>query len=441
MTDRPYQPLAGDDATVRAKAEHYASIADAIGRSVATLGGVSGIEGMTSSAIDAIKDKAQSVAEDIEKARTRYSVTAQALIVYSHALKAAQDAADIAVAHINDRQDSADSAKTVARHAQSKAEASAPETQGTDTALATRAQDASALAGRQLAAAQQEWHDALDAKNAAADTAIGAIVAVVDGKKNGGLEDSWWDDWGSKLYDVFKTICDVAGILSIFLGWVPFLGPLLIVLGTIGAVLDLIDAVVKAINDNGSIWDVFGAAAGVALSFVGGKAFAQLAKNVKSVAVMKTLPKALHNPAAMNGMRGILKVKAGESLVPKVYEASKNVNAGLRDTVKATFAGSLKDLVPTVLLSPAKHTLTDLKGALTAAKILPDLSPTKLLKLNESLIDAVKFIKLNPEILRDPNFVVGLTGASVYQAGKSIGAIQALDDPETYFNDKIFPLK
>jgi hypothetical protein len=37
--------------------------------------------------------------------------------------------------------------------------------------------------------------------------------------------------------------------------------------------------------------------------------------------------------------------------------------------------------------------------------------------------------------------VVGLTGASVYQAGKSIGAIQALDDPETYLNDKIFPLK
>lgn len=438
MGDRPYQPLEGDDGTVRAKALHYASIAEAIARSVTTLKAVGDVEGMKSQAITAIKEKAGSVAEDIEKARTRYAVTAEALIDYSYSLRSAQEAALSAVARINDEEASAETARTVASRAQTQLDASTPEDRGADLATARRAQDSALDAGRQLAAAQQEWHDALDAKNSAADAAISAIVEVVDGKKNNGLEDSWWDDWGSKLYDVFKTICDWAGILSIFLGWVPFLGPLLIALGTIGAILDLVDSIVKAATEGGSVWDVVGAAAGVALSFVGGKAFSKLAKNLKSAAVMKTLPKALADPATMTSMRKILKVKNGESLAPKVMEASKNMHAGLGGTLKGMFKGSLTDLVPKNLVSPAHHSAKDILAGLKEAKLIPDLSPAKLLKLNESLIDTAKLIKLNPAVLNDPTFVLGLAGASAYQVDKSYKAAQELDDPATYLNDKIY---
>lgn len=440
MSDSPYQPLAGDDSTVRAKAQHYASIADAITRSVITLKALSGVEGMKSSAIDAIKEKAGSVAEDIDRARARYAETAKALISYSYSLRSAQDAADASIARINDGEESANTAQIAASHAASRAETSPLDEQGVDRATVFRAQEVAVEAGQRLAAAQLEWYEALDTKNIAADSAIRAIVEVVDGKKGNGLGDSWWDNGGSRFYKFFKSICDWAGILSIFLGWVPVLGAVLIALGTIGAILDLIDSVIKTLTEGGSAWDVVGAAAGVALSFVGGKAFAQLAKNIKSASIMKTLPKALGSPATMGRMRDILELKTGESLVPKALDASRTVHATFRSTLESMFTNPLADFIPKSLLSREKHSSMDIMAAFKAAKILPDLNVAKLLDLNQSVVDTAKFIKLNPSVLKDPAFVVGVSAVSAYQVEKSATASQSLGDPATYLNDKIFSL-
>lgn len=441
MSDNQYDRLKGDPDVLRSKAQHYANIADAITRSVTTLKKIHDVDGMKSKATDALKQSAQDVADDIDKARDRYAVTAQALITYSSKLREAQDAADLAIIHIGDKQSAADSAHRTATTAQQDAQDAPADDNTTQKTAADKAGDTATSADTALASAQKEWHDALDLKNSAADIAVKAIVEVVDGKKNNGLKDSWWDDWGSKIYSVFKTICDWAGILSIFLGWVPILGQILIVLGTIGAVLDLVDSIVKAITEGGSLWDVALAAGGVALSFVGGKAFSQLAKNLKSSAIMKTLPKAIGNTGKMKSLRGILKVKSGESLVPQALAASKNLKMGVKDTVKSMFKGSVKDLKPKALLGPGKSSFKDVVGALKEAKIIPDLSPTKLLGLKSEVVDVAKMIKLNPALLKDPQFAVPLAGVAAYQAYETNKAVQKLDDPSTYLNDKIYSFK
>ena len=101
--------------------------------------------------------------------------------------------------------------------------------------------------------AHKAWHDALEDKNTAAGVAISAITEVVSGKKNHGLAHGLWDDFvGSDFFKIVKTVCDWAGVLAIFLSWVPILGQFLIVLAAVGASLAIVQAAVKLSEGNGS---------------------------------------------------------------------------------------------------------------------------------------------------------------------------------------------
>ncbi len=278
MTDSEFRALEGNPDLVRNKAERYAELANAIARSVTTLNEIKSTEGMTSKAIDKVREEAGKVADDIGKARTRYSGTAQALITYSAQLRSAQDAATIAISHINDKESTADAAARTATRAATKAESATPENASSETAAATQAENAAEAA---VQAVTQEWHTALDLKNQAAQTAISAIVGVIEGKDGKALNDSWWDDWGKAALDILKTVCEWAGVLAIFFAWVPFLGQLLLVLAVIGAVISLVEATIKAVNGGG--WgDVAFAAVGVVLSVFGGNIAKYATKLVKA---------------------------------------------------------------------------------------------------------------------------------------------------------------
>jgi hypothetical protein len=448
MSDTPYQPLKGDPTVLAAKAQHYQDIADAIKRSVTTLKKIHDVDDMKSKATEKLKDSSKDVADDIEKAHDRYEKTAQALLTYAGKLQDAQDAANTAISHISDKQDAADAAHRAARTAQQTADDATDADKSTADADAATAKTDATDADHALAAAHKEWHDALDTKNTAADAAVKAIVDVVE-HHNNGLKDSWWDDWGSSVYEAFKTICKWAGVLSIFLGWVPILGQILIVLATIGAVLDLIDSVIKAITEGGSWLDVLVAAGGVALSFVGGSAFAQLTKNLKAVSLMRSLPKVVSDARAMKSMRSILKLKNGESMVPTAFAASKTMRMGFKDTVKAMFKSSFKELVPEVKLT-ANSTFKDVIKVAKDQKILPSLenlknvfNPAKILKLNGELVDTVKMIGMNPALLKDPQIAVPLIGAGAYQVEQSIKAYNDFDPskPSNYLNETVYNLK
>lgn len=287
MSDVEYQPLKGDPDLVQSKAQHYAEIADAIQRSVTTLKKIGDVDAMVSKAVDAFRDSAKEVADDIEKAKDRYRQTADALLEYSSSLRTAQDNARTAIAHIEEKQQAAQSAHHAAATAQHTADTAADADKSTADTAAKKSKDAADDADSALRAAHAEWHSALDAKNTAAEKAVTAIVNVVD-KNNHGLKDSWWDNWGSTMFEILKVVCKWAGVLAIFFAWVPILGQILIVLGTIGALIDLVESIVNVINGDGTWGDVIFAAVGAVLTIFGGKIFAMAAKNLRAAAIVRT---------------------------------------------------------------------------------------------------------------------------------------------------------
>jgi len=286
VSDSEFNPLTGDPDLLQRKARHYANIADAITRSVTTLKKINDLGEMKSKATTALQNKAEDVANDIEKARDRYAVTAKALLTYSTSLRSAQDAADAAITHIHQKQTESDNANRASRAAEHDTESAADADKSTAQTAANKAFDAATNASGGLKAAHDEWHAALAMKNDAAAIAVKAIVDVVDGKGNHGLEDSFWDDWG----DVIKKICEIAGFLSIFLSWVPILGAILVGLAILGALITLVESIVAFAN-GGSFTDVLFAAVGLVLAAFGGKFIGYLAKLTKFSAASKVMTK------------------------------------------------------------------------------------------------------------------------------------------------------
>lgn len=287
MTDHEFEPLAGDEALLRRKALEYGEIANAITRSVNTLKRIKEVGEMKGKAVNALRDSIGSVAADIDKARDRYAGTSSALVTYSYALGHAQDAAGTAISHIHVRLTEASQAHHRAANLNDQVPTATDGEKADARTAADRAADTAATADAELRAAHQEWHAALAIKNDAATVAVSAIKEVVDGKKSNGLNDTLWDDWGKGFVDVLKTVCEIAGFLAIFLSWVPILGAVLVGLAILGALITLIESIVKLVNGQGSITDVIFAAVGVVLAAFGGKLAAYLAKLVKVQAITR----------------------------------------------------------------------------------------------------------------------------------------------------------
>ncbi len=443
MSDHEYQPLQGDPDLLQQKANHYADIAEAIARSVTTLRKIHDVDDMKSQATEKLKDSSDDVAKDIEKAHDRYSVTASALLTYSSHLRTAQQHANSAISRINSLQSSADSA----HHALTKAKSDADDATGADatdakTAL-TKAQQDAESADQDLSAAQDAWRAALKIKTDAAHTAAQAIIDVVD-HNNHGLEDSWWDDWGSALFSILKTICDIAGILAIFLAWVPILGEVLLILAAIGAVIDLVESIVKAINGEGSWWDVAFAAAGAVLTIFGGKIFEVAAKNLKALTVVKSgltdardlaklqgvgrhseefmdiakATKQLEKPLSDVFTSPFVRDEAAAKLMAEFKNGSKSFSECLKAAAKEGFpglrldlkgaAGINSDLLSFYKMAAKDHSLVDLPTAVNAGVIT-------LYQAHE-IMDHVDLDHLsNPG-----NYLEGKYG-DLYDAGKSIG--------------------
>ncbi|MGH8967693.1 MAG: hypothetical protein ACRDXB_20520, partial [Actinomycetes bacterium] len=135
-----------------------------------------------------------------------------------------------------------------------------------------------------------QWESAKSDKDSAARTAKNAIDEVVTGDKVHGLEDSTWDKIkhvAASLYKVFKVICDIAGILAIFLSWVPILGQILVVLAAIGSILSILESVVKfAKGEIGWGGLLLGVGLGV-VGLFGGKLATSLGKVAKARAVTR----------------------------------------------------------------------------------------------------------------------------------------------------------
>lgn len=329
MSDTPYRQLSGEPSRVTAMADRYAEIGHAIARSVATLNRILDGEGQKSKAVDAIQENAKGVTRDIGKAQERYSQTATALQTYGSALQTAHDDASAAIAAIATAQGDVDDAQTAYDNLENPTE---PPTDPTanQTALTTAH---TTLGEKQTALnnAHDLWWAAKNAKDSAARTAAGQIDDIVNGKVGDKLNDSWWDNISSVL-DVIKVICEWAAFLSIFLSWVPVLGAILVGLAILGALISLIDSIVKFSRGEGSFGDIVFAAVGVVLAAFGGKIVSYLAKlgkfsSLGKLASLKKGSEGFLNSKGFKAVAGITKrdVKSELKALSSLKGASKEI--------------------------------------------------------------------------------------------------------------------
>jgi len=408
VSDSPYRPLEGDPDELIAKARHYQEIGNAIARSANTLKAIGEQHDMTSKAVDALRDTSKSVGEDIDKARERYQKTAEALLTYGAELRKAQDKANTAISLITTRQGEADAAHTAATKANGAVSSATSADKSDAQTAATKAQTAATEADGALQKAQQQWQDALTDKNNAAAAAITAIVDVVD-KHNNGLKDSWWDDWGSALFSIIKTICDWAGVLAIFLSWVPILGQVLLVLAAVGAVLDLVDSIVKVVNGEGSWGDVLLAAVGAVLTLAGGKLIELAAKGAKGMVVLKGA-EALR--AEGKNVRVEMKVLQNAKWGTKAYMTQREAGLAVREgrAAYSSFANARSTVIKAI-----KESLVGDGSTQTFKQAVGELRHGMVFgrDLNQSLA----IVKAYPQLLRDPAVLKPLLTATALKAG------------------------
>lgn len=295
MSDTQWQELDGDPNTVESKGRTYTELAEAISRSVGALQQIVDDTDTTAKSMDKTRKLAGDVREDIEKARERYAHTGEALTTYGAALRAAKNEADPAAQRLRTLRDELAAAETTAARAETDVDGLPNDASEADKNDANRSKTnannaVSDLQG-DITQAENEWNSGHGDKDTAARNAISKIEEVVSGSKVHGLEDGFWDEVGKvwdSVYKVVKVICDIAGILAIFLSWVPILGQILVVLAAVGAILAVIDATINALSGNGSWWAVVGAGAMAALTLFGGKAVGALAKYAKGRTVVNT---------------------------------------------------------------------------------------------------------------------------------------------------------
>ena len=287
MYDKEFEPLPGDSGLLATKSADYLRMADAISRATASLRVVADTAEMQSSAVTAVRENATRVADSIAQAEERYRETAEALLVYSGQLNTAQTDAQTAITSIGSAESEYRTAQYRADSAEETATEATPEQVANQQAARTLATDAAEkLQG--IAAAESAWRTASAAKDSAARTAAEAIHGVVTGSD---LNDSAWDNWGADLvaglWTAFRALCDIAGILAIFLSWVPVFGQILLALAAVGALINIIEAAVNVAAGEGSWTDLIVAVAVGVVSCFGGKILGQFGKMARAKGVVK----------------------------------------------------------------------------------------------------------------------------------------------------------
>lgn len=289
--DLTADPVPGDPAGVQASGRHYQEVADAIETAAQRLREIADHSDMQSHAVDAMRDRAREVADDIWRAHTRYRGVGDALAAYATPLMHAQDEADSArLAAIEARQRleeaqarlvSAASSLDAAIRAAANAPEDAPPADHSGLRGGVRAaSDDVASAQQELDSAKGRAQAACEDRDLAAEQAIRAIQEV---ENSGDLNDSWWDDHGAQIVAEIArwagAVAAFAGVAALVVGWIPVIGQALAaVLGTIAliaAALSLLANLALAMTGQGDwsdvVLDVVGLATfGIGRAVIGG---------------------------------------------------------------------------------------------------------------------------------------------------------------------------
>lgn len=342
MSDTQWEELDGEPGTVEAKGRTYTELADAITRSVQALQQIVDDTNTTAKSMEKTRKLAGEVREEIEKAKDRYSYTGEALTTYGAALRSAKDEADPAARALKTLRGELETAQAAAATAAATLDDLPKDASDADVAEARQAErargDVVSDLQSQISNAEAQWNSGHGDKVTAARSAVSKIEEVVTGDKVNGLKDSGWDKFKNVVkgvYKVFKIICDIAGVLAIFLSWVPILGQVLLVLAAIGAIISIVESIVKfSRGEIGFGAMLLGVGLGV-MGLFGGKAIGSIAKYAKARSVVSTAGR-MSNAAA--------KARFGNALL-KTSRKTMAMTTGQRVTevLKSPFIRSAGD--------------------------------------------------------------------------------------------------
>ncbi|WP_029291184.1 hypothetical protein [Cellulomonas sp. HZM] len=267
--------VTGDPVAVRDAAQRYELVAEQIRFASARLRHVS-LHASGSDAVAAVADRADDVATKVGRAEHRYRAAGRALGVYAvrlgEAVVAAQDARRREALAADDLAD----AQTRVDRLVAMVDGVHPDAAARGAAELDAARDERDLARLRLDAALGDLETAARARDTAALTAAGAIRAAM----HDGLDDGWWQDWGSKVAAAVAAVADdianAAGIAALLLCWVPGLGEVLGLIALVASAVKLLSDLTLVLDDRvswGDVgWDVAGLVPGGAAKSVGSMA-------------------------------------------------------------------------------------------------------------------------------------------------------------------------
>jgi len=285
--DRSSDPTPGDPDVVRTGGQKYQEIAGALSRAASTLRRLNGGASSGADSVKALLENCDDVEKAVSAAQGRYQAAGDALVTYSYALDSAQIATSQA---LSAAQTPSGEAKENTRLANSYAREASRTTDpdekarllGKETTYRNKATTNRTSVSTQKGIITQAVID-LDT---AART---AITKIEDVTSNDGLNDSWWDNWGSKVVtwitDIAQMVAEIASILALVVGWIPVIGQalagILLTIAAVAAIIAIIGNLVLAATGERSWGEALVNIASAALCCVGCGWLSGAAKGLK----------------------------------------------------------------------------------------------------------------------------------------------------------------
>ncbi|MFI2105570.1 polymorphic toxin type 30 domain-containing protein [Isoptericola sp. NPDC019693] len=267
-------PTPGDPVLVLAGGQDYLEVAGSIDDAAGAMSRLD-VAGTISQAVDALMETKEDTVSQIRRAHSRYQATGEALVDYAQALERVQAETLAALEQARSAKDAADSAAGSRDRYQDLAYGATDaeekrEFQQQADAAGGNADDANG----QVAAARSDIESAVADRDRAANDAVSRIEDITSGDD---LNDSWWDDWGSKVVAAIADIADmvsmVAGLLAIVVAFIPIVGTalagVLIVVAAVAAIVSALANITLAATGERSWAEAGIAIAGAALSVIG----------------------------------------------------------------------------------------------------------------------------------------------------------------------------
>ncbi|MGN8244382.1 hypothetical protein ACTHAM_001285 [Cellulomonas soli] len=403
-------PVPGDPVAVQRAGERYQTVADAISTAARRLREIAALDGQDSDAVREVATKAGEVAETIDAAHGRYLTTAQALLDYAPSLATAQTDSEQALYDAQNADAALTSADGQVRSA-TLAVDDAPE-DATPAELATLRRALSDARSDRSAAehALQRARDALNAATTLRDQAAQRAIDAINGSTgNDGLNDGWWENWGSAVFNAVSKIAGivagVAGILALVLCWVPVLGQALAAVAAIATAVKLVADIVLKANGEGSWadigWDVFALA-----TFGAGRVLSTAART------------------ASTGAQGVARLDAGRQAATSIASrAAQGLPRGSSGSTISALAGDVAGALTRVQARPlAQQASTSMLGALRRPEVWASLKPQAVW----GDVTALRTLGLDGVAWRTAFSTGGSTMASSWgDARAMVGALQA----------------